>query len=238
MPSGGDPKRAIVAGRTGPRIVTGGNALLQLLLLAAALALPALRADAAAAALRIVAIASLGVSLVVLALVDARTRTLPRRIVRPMYAGGLAYALLTVQLRFPGDAEMLAGQVASSLVMGTIAAGCLVVLSTLMGRIGGPGTQGAASGGARPSPDARAVDDGAPADAVVSGDPPVGAGDIRLVLALGIALDGGLLPVLLVACIGSCAYALAFRRRSFPFGPFLAVPALAVLCAGASLGLP
>ena len=219
MRSGGDPKRALVAGRTGPRIVTGANALLQLLLPAVALAPAAVPGSFAAPVLRLLATSSLCLSLAILAFIDARTRTLPRGIVRPLYAGGLAYAFLGAQLRFPGDVHALTVEAASSLLVGAAAAGMLVVLSAAIRLLGR--RRDAVGTGAR--------DDDTP---------PVGAGDIRLILALGIMLGGDLLPVLLVACMAACAYALVFRRPSFPFGPFLAAPAMVVLIASALVGLP
>lgn len=222
MLNGGNPKQALVAGRTGPRIVIGGNALLQLLLPAAALAL-ALTPDAAgfpshaASALRLLATASLVFSLAVLSLIDARTRTLPRAVVRPLYAGGLGYTLLTAQAGFPGDARAIAVQAVAALLVGAIAAGMLVALSAVLGRWGRSASGAGADGEA---------------------EPPVGAGDIRLVLALGLMLGDGLLPVMVAGCALACAYAIAFRKATFPFGPFLAAPAMALLISSTLVGLP
>lgn len=214
MRSGGDPKRALVAGRTGPRIVTGANALLQLALLPAALAVPILFGDLSSiGALRFAAALSLCVSIVLLALIDAGTRTLPRRIVRPLYAGGLAYALLGEQLRCPGDADALMVQACSSLAVGLLAAGSMLVLSAAMRLL-------------RSGSDSALQDD------------PVGAGDIRLIGAFGITFGMDLPMMLAVACIAACLYSLAARQGSFPFGPFLAMPALFVLCMDGLIGLP
>ena len=222
MRNGGNPKQALVAGRTGPRIVIGGNALLQLLLLAAALALAAMPVSAGAPSqiasmLRLLATASIVFSLAVLSLIDARTRTLPRTIVRPLYSGGLAYMLLTAQVVFPGDVHAIALQAFSSLFVGAVAAAMLVGLSAVLGRCGRFASRHEADG---------------------ASEPPVGAGDIRLVLALGLMLRDGLLPVMVIGCAAACAYALSFRRPSFPFGPFLAAPAMALLISSALVGLP
>ena len=68
----------------------------------------------------------------------------------------------------------------------------------------------------------------------------MGMGDVKLAATMGLFLGAGVVAALLVALLGGTAFGavsmarhgLAARRRTIPFGPFLALGGIAALLAG------
>ncbi len=181
------------------------------------------------------AAASLSATLGLCVATDVLFRRIPTPAARSLAICGLSASVSIVLLALQADA----GQIAASGTVHVTASGdaglagdalVLGIARSLGGAfvMGGVGIAGAALGKALPSGFGTR---GAASPSCAT--PPVGGGDIRLMIALGAFCGPAASLALLVACVLACAYCLTTRSVSAPFGPCLALPGLALFLAQA-----